>query len=106
MAAFSCQGRGATGANRSPPNMPHSCRTTKINPLRMRPEAHWRGTRGLGIDLPPPSKDGTPVRSLRTHIGFMPFEDQIQAVSGQIVEFVRVHEAWAAPIVGALAFGE
>jgi membrane protein DedA with SNARE-associated domain len=36
----------------------------------------------------------------------MPFEDQIQAVSGQIVEFVRVHEAWAAPIVGALAFGE
>jgi membrane protein DedA with SNARE-associated domain len=36
----------------------------------------------------------------------MSLEDQIQAVSGQIVEFVRVHEAWAAPIVGALAFGE
>jgi membrane protein DedA with SNARE-associated domain len=36
----------------------------------------------------------------------MPFEDQIQAVSGQIVEFVRAHEIWAVPIVGALAFGE
>ncbi len=36
----------------------------------------------------------------------MPFEDQIQAVSAQIVEFVRAHEVWAAPVVGALAFGE
>jgi membrane protein DedA with SNARE-associated domain len=36
----------------------------------------------------------------------MPFEDQIQTVSGQIVEFVRAHEMWAAPVVGALAFGE
>jgi len=36
----------------------------------------------------------------------MPLEDQIQAVSGQIVEFVRAHEVWAAPVVGALAFGE
>ena len=36
----------------------------------------------------------------------MPFEDQIQAISGQIIEFVRAHEVWAAPIVGALAFGE
>jgi len=36
----------------------------------------------------------------------MSFEDQIQAVSGQIVEFVRAHEVWAAPVVGALAFGE
>jgi membrane protein DedA with SNARE-associated domain len=47
-----------------------------------------------------------PSNVASTHIGFMPFEDQIQAVSGQIVEFVRVHEVWAAPIVGALAFGE
>ncbi len=36
----------------------------------------------------------------------MPFQDQIEAISGQIVEFVRAHEVWAAPIVAALAFGE
>jgi membrane protein DedA with SNARE-associated domain len=36
----------------------------------------------------------------------MPFEDQIQAISGQIIEFVRANEVWAAPVVGALAFGE
>src|ERR1700692_1500076 len=36
----------------------------------------------------------------------MPLEDQIQAVAGQIVEFVRAHEMWAAPVVGVLAFGE
>src|SRR5437763_17195088 len=32
----------------------------------------------------------------------MSFDDYFQ----QLVEFVRVHEAWAAPIVFALAFGE
>ena len=36
----------------------------------------------------------------------MSVEDQIQDITQQIVEFVRVHEMWAAPIVGALAFGE
>jgi membrane protein DedA with SNARE-associated domain len=36
----------------------------------------------------------------------MSLDDQIQAVTQDIVAFVRLHEAWAAPIVGALAFGE
>ena len=36
----------------------------------------------------------------------MSFEDQVQIVTEQIVEFVRAHEVWAAPIVGVLAFGE
>ena len=30
----------------------------------------------------------------------------LEAYAQQIVEFVRVHEAWAAPVVFALAFGE
>ena len=36
----------------------------------------------------------------------MSLDDQIQAVTQDIVAFVRLHEVWAAPIVGALAFGE
>src|SRR3974390_445702 len=40
------------------------------------------------------------------NVGSMSFEDQIQSITQQIVDFVRVHEVWAAPIVGALAFGE
>jgi membrane protein DedA with SNARE-associated domain len=36
----------------------------------------------------------------------MSLEDQIQVLSRYIIEFVRVHEMWAAPVVGALAFGE
>ena len=30
----------------------------------------------------------------------------LEAYAHQLVEFVRVHEAWAAPIVFCLAFGE
>ena len=30
----------------------------------------------------------------------------LEAYAHQLVEFVRVHEAWAAPVVFALAFGE
>ncbi len=33
-------------------------------------------------------------------------EGQVHGITQQIVEFVRAHEMWAAPIVGALAFGE
>jgi len=36
----------------------------------------------------------------------MSLEDQVHAVTQQVVEFVRAHEIWAAPIIGALAFGE
>jgi membrane protein DedA with SNARE-associated domain len=36
----------------------------------------------------------------------MSLEDQIQVITRAIVEFVRVHEVWAAPVVGVLAFGE
>jgi len=36
----------------------------------------------------------------------MSIEDQLHGLAQQIVEFVRAHEAWAAPIVGVLAFGE
>jgi membrane protein DedA with SNARE-associated domain len=36
----------------------------------------------------------------------MSLEDQIQVITRDIVEFVRVHEMWAAPVVGVLAFGE
>jgi membrane protein DedA with SNARE-associated domain len=36
----------------------------------------------------------------------MSLEDQIHDLSQQVVEFVRTHEFWAAPIIGALAFGE
>ena len=36
----------------------------------------------------------------------MSLEGQVHVITQQIVEFARAHEAWAAPIVGALAFGE
>jgi membrane protein DedA with SNARE-associated domain len=36
----------------------------------------------------------------------MSIESQLQDYTNQIIEFVRTHEPWAAPIVGALAFGE
>ncbi len=36
----------------------------------------------------------------------MALDDQIQAITQQTIDFVRTHEAWAAPIVGSLAFGE
>src|SRR5258708_4075208 len=36
----------------------------------------------------------------------MSLEDQANALTQQIVEFARAHEAGAAPIVGALAFGD
>ena len=36
----------------------------------------------------------------------MSLEDQVNAFAQQVVEFARAHEVWAAPIVGALAFGE
>jgi len=36
----------------------------------------------------------------------MSIEDQVQVITRQVVEFVSMHEMWAAPIVGALAFGE
>ncbi len=32
--------------------------------------------------------------------------EHLEGYSQQLVEFVRIHEAWAAPIVFALAFGE
>ena len=32
--------------------------------------------------------------------------ESLEAHAQQVVEFVRVHEAWAAPVVFALAFGE
>src|SRR5713101_5779402 len=32
--------------------------------------------------------------------------ENIEGYAQQLVEFVRIHEAWAAPIVFALAFGE
>jgi len=39
-------------------------------------------------------------------VGSMSLEDQIHVVTENIVEFVRAHEMWAAPVVGVLAFGE
>jgi membrane protein DedA with SNARE-associated domain len=33
-------------------------------------------------------------------------EDELHAITQGVIEFVHTHEAWAAPIVGALAFGE
>jgi membrane protein DedA with SNARE-associated domain len=36
----------------------------------------------------------------------MSIESQLQDYTNQIIEFVRTHETWAAPIVGVLAFGE
>jgi membrane protein DedA with SNARE-associated domain len=36
----------------------------------------------------------------------MSIESQLQDYTQQIIDFVRIHEAWAAPIVGALAFAE
>jgi membrane protein DedA with SNARE-associated domain len=36
----------------------------------------------------------------------MSLESQVQDITQHVVEFVRTHEAWAAPIIGALAFGE
>jgi len=36
----------------------------------------------------------------------MSFEDYMQGVTREVVEFVRLHELWAAPLVGVLAFGE
>jgi membrane protein DedA with SNARE-associated domain len=36
----------------------------------------------------------------------MSIESDLEAYTQTIIEFVRTHEAWAAPIVGALAFAE
>jgi membrane protein DedA with SNARE-associated domain len=36
----------------------------------------------------------------------MSLEEQVHTVAQQVVEFVLAHQAWAAPIVGVLAFGE
>jgi membrane protein DedA with SNARE-associated domain len=36
----------------------------------------------------------------------MSIESQLQDYTQQIIDFVRAHETWAAPIVGALAFAE
>ena len=36
----------------------------------------------------------------------MSLEEQVHTVAQQLVEFVRAHQAWAAPIAGVLAFGE
>jgi membrane protein DedA with SNARE-associated domain len=36
----------------------------------------------------------------------MSLEEQVHTLAQQVVEFVRAHEAWAMPIVAALAFGE
>jgi membrane protein DedA with SNARE-associated domain len=36
----------------------------------------------------------------------MSFEDYMQGFTRAVVEFVRLHEFWAAPLVGVLAFGE
>jgi membrane protein DedA with SNARE-associated domain len=36
----------------------------------------------------------------------MSIESQLQDYTQQIIDFVRTHETWAAPIVGALAFAE
>jgi membrane protein DedA with SNARE-associated domain len=36
----------------------------------------------------------------------MSIESLLHDYTSQILEFVRTHEAWAAPIVGVLAFGE
>src|SRR5262249_15996886 len=53
------------------------------------------------------SKDGEYARHLPFFpAGPMSLEDQANAFTQQIVEFARTHEIWAAPIVGALAFGE
>ena len=42
----------------------------------------------------------------RPYVGAMSFEDYMQGFAHAVVEFVRVHEYWAAPVVAALAFGE
>lgn len=36
----------------------------------------------------------------------MSIESQVHAYTTQIIEFVRTHEVWAAPVVGVLAFAE
>jgi membrane protein DedA with SNARE-associated domain len=36
----------------------------------------------------------------------MSIESQLQEYTQQIIDFVRAHEVWAAPVVGALAFAE
>jgi membrane protein DedA with SNARE-associated domain len=36
----------------------------------------------------------------------MSFEDYMQDLTRQVVEFVRLHEFWAAPLVAVLAFAE
>jgi len=36
----------------------------------------------------------------------MSLEDQVHNTAQNIIEFMRAHEVWAAPIVGMMAFGE
>jgi membrane protein DedA with SNARE-associated domain len=36
----------------------------------------------------------------------MSLEDQVHGIAQQVIEFVRAHEMWAAPIAGVLAFAE
>src|SRR5712664_4558715 len=47
------------------------------------------------------AREASPLRA-----GPMSLADQANAFTQQIVEFARTHEVWAAPIIGALAFGE
>src|SRR5215475_9133913 len=47
-----------------------------------------------------------PGETTRLLAGPMSLQEQLHNIADQVVEFVRTHEAWAGPIVGALAFGE
>jgi membrane protein DedA with SNARE-associated domain len=40
------------------------------------------------------------------YMGLMSIEDYLQPIVSDVVDFVRNHEVWAAPVVAGLAFGE
>ena len=49
---------------------------------------------------------GTKRRTSCYPPGPMSLEDQVHNTAQNIIEFMRAHEVWAAPIVGMMAFGE
>jgi membrane protein DedA with SNARE-associated domain len=72
----------------------------------------WYPAYGLVIRSLPASTEAAHHRSCvrfsapTAYVGAMSFEDYMQGFAHAVVEFVRDHEYWAAPVVAALAFGE
>jgi membrane protein YqaA with SNARE-associated domain len=66
----------------------------------------WRSCSPLEINARKSGVSGNQATHLFVTRKPMSLEDHVHGFTPHIVEFVRAHEMWAAPIFGALAFGE